>query len=61
MNDPIFSQCLLHNRAGFDLRIIEKQDQYPIYKGDDLIGIARTLDEAISFARNYRNNVSNNE
>lgn len=53
MNEPKFSAAHIRNRAGFDLKIIEKQDQYPIYIGDDLIGIARTLDEAISFARTY--------
>ena len=53
MNDPTFSMAHIHNRAGITLDIIEKQGKYPIYLGDDMITIFLTLQEAISFARNY--------
>lgn len=60
MTDPIFSVCRICNRAGIQLEIIEKQDEFPVYIGCDVISTFHTLDEAVSFARSYRSDSRHN-
>ena len=61
MNDPTFSMAHIRNKAGITLDIIEKQGKYPVYLGNDMITIFRTLQEAVSFAKSYDNHPEHNE
>lgn len=60
MIDRIFSFCRIRNRAGIQLEIIEKQDEFPVYIGGDVISTFPTLDEAVSFARSYEGDSRHN-
>lgn len=53
MKDPTFGGCLIRNRAGILIDIIPNKDQYQAYLGDDIIGTFHTLEDAVSFGRNY--------
>lgn len=53
MSNSNFSGAHIRNRAGIRLEIIQEQDSYHVYSGDCIIATFHTLDEAVSFARNY--------